>query len=264
MLSTRLSLRWYISLIWLHLWNHHSDCRLRSLVSTLLFSDRPLSTSALQWVKQSKPSQALVWNNSVVILLSLASRTLFSCMCWIHLLDVQWCTNPLGSPDLGISSIHQLVRLHNPVWLSVIVSLQFYVLPDRPDLLLALVGGQLEHKSSSLAKGRCLVIYPVSVRLKLHMSIMALFCCSCLSFFKVFEVGSPISISRSCFSQVSVLSTSRDSRDFPVFSPTTVCYGNPIISVRTSSDGWLCSTWMDKRFFSLQWNEQQLQILKKV
>ena len=44
------------------------------------------------------------------------------------------------------------------------------------------------------------------------------FFCSCLSFFKVFEVDSPISISRSCFSLLSVLLTSRERRDFPVFS----------------------------------------------
>ena len=98
-----------------------SDSKLRSLMSTLLFSNRLLSTSALPWVKQSKSSQALVGHNSVVSMLSFTSQTLFSSSgqrfsrCWIHLLDVQWCTNPLGSPDLGISSIHQLLGLHNPV-----------------------------------------------------------------------------------------------------------------------------------------------------
>ena len=46
--------------------------------------------------------------------------------------------------------------------------------------------------------------------------------CLLLSFFKVFEVGSPISISLSYFSLLSVLSTSRDNRDFPVFSATTL------------------------------------------
>ena len=56
-----------------------------------------------------------------------------------------------------------------------------------------------------------------------------------------FEVGPPISISRSCFSQ---LSTCRDSKDFPVFSPTIRYLGNLIIIVRTHSDGGLCSTWI--------------------
>ena len=141
-----------------------SDCRHRSLVNTMLFSDRLLSTSALPWVRQSKPSQALVGDHSVMILLSFESRTLFSSRCWIHLLDVQWCTNPLGSPALGISSIHQFVGLHNPVWLSVIVSLQFYVLPDRPDLLWTLVsGGQLDHKVVHWQR-RCLVRDLVTVQ----------------------------------------------------------------------------------------------------
>ena len=47
-----------------------SNNRLRSLVSTLLFSDRLLSTSALPWVMQSKPSQALIRHNGVVSLLN--------------------------------------------------------------------------------------------------------------------------------------------------------------------------------------------------
>ena len=52
----------------------------------------------------------------------------------------------MGSSAFGISSIHQLVGLHDPVWLSVVVSFQFCVLPDRPDLLCAWVGGgQLDH-----------------------------------------------------------------------------------------------------------------------
>ena len=60
----------------------------------------------------------------------------------------------------------------------------------------------------------------------------------CLHFFKAFEVGSPISISRSWFSVLSVLSTTTDSRDVPLFSLTTL-----IIIVRTSSDSWylLCN-----------------------
>ena len=132
-----------------------SHSRLRSLVTTLLFS-----TSALPWVMQSKPSQAVVVHNSVVILMSFASRTLlfssgklFS-MCWIHLLDVQWCTNPLRSPALGIYPIHQLVGLHHPVWLYVIVSLQFNELLDRPDLPWALVGGgQLDHRNVPWQRG---------------------------------------------------------------------------------------------------------------
>ena len=37
-----------------------------------------------------------------------------------------------------------------------------------------------------------------------------------------FEVCSPIFISRSCFSLLAELSTSRDSIDLPVFSPTTL------------------------------------------
>ena len=55
-----------------------SDSRLCSLVSTLLVSDRLLSTSGLSWVRQSKLSQALVGHNSVVRLLSFASRKLFT------------------------------------------------------------------------------------------------------------------------------------------------------------------------------------------
>ena len=83
---------------------------------------------------------------------------------------------------------------------------------------------------------------PCGSTIKLHIYIMALFCCSCLSFFKVFEVGSPISIPWSFFSLLSVLLTSRDSRYFPVFSPTSLYLRNLIIIVRTTSDGLSCST----------------------
>ena len=51
-----------------------SHSRLHSLVSTMLLSDRLLSTSALPWVRPSKPSQDLVGHDSVVSLLRFASR----------------------------------------------------------------------------------------------------------------------------------------------------------------------------------------------
>ena len=80
---------------------------------------------------QSSPSVACVgmsWSSWFLRPeLFFSSGKLFS-MCWIHLLDVQWCTNPLGSSDLGISSIHQLVGLHNPVWLYAVWSSSTYYL----------------------------------------------------------------------------------------------------------------------------------------
>ena len=50
---------------------------LRSLLSTLLFSNTLFSISALPWVTQNKHSQAVVGYNSVVSLLSFESRIIF-------------------------------------------------------------------------------------------------------------------------------------------------------------------------------------------
>ena len=51
-----------------------SENKLCSLVSTLMFSDILLSTSALPWARQSEPPEALAGHNSVVSLLSFVSQ----------------------------------------------------------------------------------------------------------------------------------------------------------------------------------------------
>ena len=195
-----------------------SHSRLRSLVSTLLFSDRLLSTSALPWVMQSKRHEHYF---PVVVNFSVGVGSIFSMSSDVPI--------PLESPALGISSIHQLDDLHNPVWLYAIVYLQFNVLPDRPDLLLTLVGGeQLDHRIVHWQRGDAQSDTLWQCDRNCTCPLW-LFFCSCLSFSKVFEVDSPISISRSCFSLLFVLFKSRDRRNFPVFSQKRSAWGISIL-----------------------------------